>query len=157
MKAKPVRESCSEMVEFVLPQDANHFANVLGGKVMHWVDLAGVLAAQRHCRKPVVTVSVDAMDFHSPIKVGHLAVFQSCVTYVSRTSMEVKVAVFSEDPLTGKRNQTSTAYLTFVALDKKGKPSPVPLLYPQTPAEKAECEAGKKRRELRLRRINRPS
>ncbi len=155
MQAKPVRSSCSEMIEFVLPQDANYFGNVLGGKVMHWMDLAGVLAAQRHCRKPVVTASMDALDFHSPIKMGHLAVFQACVTYVSRTSMEVKVAVYSEDPLTGKRVQTSTAYLTYVALDKKGKPSPVPPLHPETPAERQEYEAGKKRREMRLRRLQR--
>ncbi len=155
MQAKPVRSSCSEMIEFVLPQDANYFGNVLGGKVMHWMDLAGVLAAQRHCRKPVVTASMDALDFHSPIKMGHLAVFQACVTYVSRTSMEVKVAVYSEDPLTGKRVQTSTAYLTYVALDKKGKPSPVPPLHPETPAERREYEAGMKRREMRLRRLQR--
>lgn len=155
MKAKPVRDSCSEMIEFVLPQDANYFGNVLGGMVMHWVDLAGVLAAQRHCRKPVVTASMDALDFHSPIKMGHLAVFQSCVTFVSRTSMEVKVVVFSEDPLTGKRVQTSTAYLTYVALDKKGKPAPVPPLHPETPDERWEHESGRKRREMRLMRLQR--
>ena len=153
MKAKPVRDSCSEMIEFVLPQDANYFGNVLGGMVMHWVDLAGALAAQRHCRKHVVTASMDALDFHSPIKMGHLAVFKSCVTFVSRTSMEVKVEVFSEDPLTGRRVQTSTAYLTYVALDKKGKPTPVPKLHPETPDERREFEAGRKRREMRLKRL----
>jgi acyl-CoA hydrolase len=154
MKAKPVRESCSEMIEFVLPQDANYFGNLLGGKVMHWVDLAGVLAAQRHCRKPVVTASMDALDFHSPIKMGQLAVFRSCVTYVSRTSMEVKVDVFSEDPLTGRRAQTSTAYLTYVALDKHGKPAPVPKVHPETPGERKEFESGRKRREMRLLRLH---
>lgn len=155
MKAQTVRESCSEMVEFVLPSDANYFGNALGGKVMHWVDLAGVLAAQRHCRQPVTTASVDALDFRAPIKVGHLAVFQSCVTRTFRTSLEVKVEVFSENPLTGKRVHTSTAYLTFVALGKDGRPSPVPPLRPLSPGEKKEYEAGRKRREARLQRVHR--
>ena len=114
---KPVRESMSEYVELALPTDANGLGNVLGGKVMHLVDLAGAMAAMRHARMPVVTASFDHMNFLHPIRIGQLMVLHSQVNRVFRTSMEVGVKVMVEDLMTGRKQHTCSAYLTFVALD----------------------------------------
>src|SRR5579864_4552259 len=132
---KPVRESRSEYSELALPTDANGLGNVLGGKVMHLVDLAGAMAAMRHARRPVVTASVDHMNFLFPVRIGQLIILRSSVNRVFHTSMEVGVTVLVEDLLTGVQQHTSSAYLTFVALDKDGKPMPICPVIPETPDE----------------------
>lgn len=147
--------SRTSMTEIVLPNDANVHGNILGGKVMHLVDLAGAIAAYRHCRAPVVTASVDSMIFHSPIKVGHLVLLEATVNRAFSTSMEVEVTVCSENPISGERLRTSTAFLTFVALDENGRPTHVPPLLPETDDEKRRFEQALERRERRLEEARR--
>jgi acyl-CoA hydrolase len=141
-----VRESISEYSEFALPTDANTFGNVLGGKVMHLVDLAAALAAVRHARCPMVTASVDQMSFLHPVHIGELIMLQSSVNRVFRTSMEVGVRVQVEDLITGHRKHTSSAYLTFVAIDSSGRRVPIAPVIPETEDEKRRyAEAGERR------------
>src|SRR2546425_3478793 len=121
MTPKFVRESVSEYSELALPNDANGLGNVLGGKVMHLVDLAAALAAVRHARCPVVTAAVDYMNFLHPVKIGQLILLRSSVNRVFRTSMEIGVKVFVEDLQTGAVRHTSSAYLTFVAIDPRSE------------------------------------
>ncbi|UCH61752.1 MAG: acyl-CoA thioesterase [Fidelibacterota bacterium] len=150
---RPVSESQTVMNEMVLPNDANVLGNVLGGHVMHLMDMCAAMAATRHCRKVVVTASVDHLSFHHPVKVGELMTLKASVNYTDRTSMEVGVRIEAEHPLTGGRRHTSSAYLTFVALDAEGQPTPVPKVVPATAEEKRRYEAARKRRKERLRRI----
>lgn len=150
MKGKPVRASQSEMVEVVLPNQANPLGNILGGRVMHLMDIAAALAAHRHSHSYAATASVDHIDFRNPIKVGQLIVLKSSVNRAFTTSMEVGVKVFSEDILTGERKHTSSAYVTFVALDEKGRPKPVPPVIPETPDERRRYHDAALRREQRL-------
>ena len=145
-----VRESISEYSEFALPIDANTLGNVLGGKVMHLVDLAAALAAVRHARCPVVTASVDQMSFLHPVHIGQLIMLQSSVNRVFRTSMEVGVRVQAENLLTGQRKHTSSAYLTFVAIDKSGKRIQIPPVIPETADEKRRYVEAEQRRAYRL-------
>jgi len=147
---KTVRESISEYSELALPNDANGLGNVLGGKVMHLVDLAGALAAIRHARRPMVTASVDYMNFLNPVKIGQLILLRSSVNRVFRTSLEVGVKVWVEDLQTGAVRHTSSAYLTFVALDAAGQPVPIPPVVPETEDEKRRYEEAARRREYRL-------
>jgi acyl-CoA hydrolase len=147
---KPVRESVSEYAELALPTDANGLGNVLGGKVMHLVDLAGAMAAMRHARRPVVTASIDHMNFLHPIRIGQLIVMHSQVNRAFQTSMEVGVKVMVEDLMTGKKRHTCSAYLTFVALDTDGKPAPVPPVIPETEEEERRYREAQERREYRL-------
>lgn len=153
MQGKPVRESVSEYSELALPIDANPLGNLLGGKVMHLVDLAGSLAAVRHSRRPCVTASIDHMSFLYPVHIGQLVVLKSSVNRVFHSSMEVGVKVFVEDMTTGVVKHTSSAYLTFVALDSEGRPAPVPPVIPETPDEIRRYEEAARRRELRLARL----
>ena len=157
MAARPVRESVSEYAELALPNDANVFGFLLGGKVMHLVDLAGAMAAMRHGRRAVVTASVDHMNFLNPIHIGQLVILRSSVNRVFRTSMEVGVKVFVEDLLTGELRHTSSAYLTFVAIDEKGNRVEIPPVIPETEEEKRRHEEAGKRREYRLSLKNRTS
>ena len=150
-----VRESISEYSEFALPTDANTLGNVLGGKVMHLVDLAAALAAVRHARCPVVTASVDQMSFLHPVHIGQLIMLQSSVNRVFRTSMEVGVKVFAENLLTGETVHTCSAYLTFVALDAHGKVTPVAPVIPETERELRWYRQAAERREYRLAMRNR--
>jgi len=145
-----VRESVSEYSEFALPTDANLVGNVLGGKVMHLVDLAGALAAVRHARCLVVTASVDQMTFHHPVHIGELIILRSCVNRVFRTSLEVGVRVEAENLLTGHRTHTSSAYLTFVAIDERGHRVLVPPVIPETEDEKRRFAEAEARRAYRL-------
>jgi acyl-CoA hydrolase len=145
-----VRESVSEYSEFALPTDANTLGNVLGGKVMHLVDLAAALAAVRHARCPVVTASVDQMTFLHPVHIGQLIILQSSVNRVFRTSMEVGVRVQVENLLTGQRRHTSSAYLTFVAIDPKGGRVPIAPVIPETKDEKRRFVEAEERRAYRL-------
>ena len=147
---KPVRESTSEYAELALPIDANGLGNVLGGKVMHLVYLAGAMAAMRHARKPVVTASVDHMNFLHPIHVGQLIVLHSQVNRVFHTSMEVGVKVVVEDLMTGRKQHTCSAYLTFVALDARGQPAPVQPVVPETEEEQKRYREAGERRAYRL-------
>ena len=150
MKGRPVRASQSEMVEVVLPNQANPLGNILGGRVMHLIDIAAALAAHRHSHSYAATASVDHIDFRYPIKVGQMIVLKSSVNRAFNTSMEVGVKVFSEDILTGERRHTSSAYVTFVALDGKGRPKPVPPVIPETTDERRRYREAAVRREQRL-------
>lgn len=143
---KKPSESETIMTELAVPNDANILGNVLGGKVMHWIDLAAATAAHKHCRSICVTAAIDRLSFLNPIKVGHLAHLYARVVCVGNTSLIVKVDVHSENMDTGIKKKTSEAYLTFVCLDKSGKPKPVPPIILETEQEKTECE---KAREIR--------
>lgn len=145
-----VRESVSEYSEFALPTDANTLGNLLGGKVMHLVDLAGAIAAVRHARCLVVTASVDQMTFLHPVHIGQLIILRSSVNRVFRTSMEVGVRVEVEDLLTGHRKHTSSAYLTFVAIDADGRRILIPPVIPETDDEKRRFAEAETRRAHRL-------
>lgn len=147
---KTVQESMSEYAEFALPNDANGLGNVLGGKVMHLVDLAAAMAAMRHARRPVVTAAIDSMHFLHPVRIGHLILLQSSVNRVFRTSMEVGVHVQTENLLTGKRLHTCSAYLTFVALDQDGKSTQIAPVIPETDDQKRRYRQAGERREYRL-------
>jgi len=148
---KAPRDSAVIMTEIVLPSDANALGTIFGGKVMAWIDIAGAIAAGRHARRVVVTASIDALHFVAPVKLGHVVHIRAMVNYASRTSMEVGVRVESENPITGEFAHTATAYLTFVALDDNGRPTPVPPVVPETPEEKRRHESAQRRREARVR------
>lgn len=150
MQGRPVSASRTEMVEVVLPQDANVLGNMLGGRVMHLVDIAGAIAAHRHARSHVVTASLDHVDFRNPIRVGELIVLKSSVNRVFHTSMEVGVKVFSESALTGERKHTTSAYLTFVAVDSEGRPRVAPPLILETADDRRRAKGALKRRSLRM-------
>lgn len=152
MKMKSPRESMVEMTEMVLPNDANIFGNLLGGRLMHWVDIAGAMAAQRHCNHIVATAAIDSVEFKHPVKVGEIIILRARVTWVGRTSMEILVEVYSENYLSGEKKFTNKAYLTFVAVDENGKPVEVNGLLPESEEEKIEYEQALKRRENRLKR-----
>jgi acyl-CoA hydrolase len=148
-----VRDSVTEMTQLVLPHEANVHGSVLGGTVMHWIDLAAAVVANRHCRRPVVTAAIDDMSFRAPILVGQLACIQARITLVDTSSMEIRVEVESEDLLTGERRHTSTAYVTFVAIDPvTRRPVRVPPLELETDEERAEYARAKERRRVRLQR-----
>lgn len=148
---KLVSETQVEMTEIVLPNDANILGNILGGKVMHLIDIACAVAAHRHSRRPVVTAAMDSLDFRHPIKVGELIIIKASVNRVFKTSMECGAKVFSENLGTGERKHTSTAYLTFVALDENKKPMQVDPVVPETEDEKRRWEGAEIRREFRIR------
>jgi acyl-CoA hydrolase len=147
---KPVRDSISEISELALPTDANGLGNLLGGKVMHLVDIAGAMAAMRHARKPVVTASFDHMNFLRPIRIGQLIVLHSQVNRVFQTSMEVGVKVMVEDMMTGQKQHACSAYLTFVALDGDRKPARIPPAIPETEEQHRRYREAGERREIRL-------
>jgi len=146
---RPVRESMSEMNEFVLPNDANPLGALLGGRLMHWIDMAGALAAHRHSRNYVVTASIDHLDFWTPVHVGDLVVLRSSVNRVFTTSMEVGVTVWVENYLADESRQVSSAYLTFVAVDAAGGRLKVAPVIPETEEQKRRYEDAGRRREIR--------
>jgi len=150
LTGRRVQESISEYSEIALPNDANTLGNLLGGRVMHLVDLAGAIAASRHCRCVVVTASVDHMTFLHPVHIGELLTLKSSVNRVFRTSMEVGVKIFVENLREGVVRHTSSAYLTFVALDSKHNRIPIPPVIPETDEEKRRFEEAGVRREYRL-------
>jgi acyl-CoA hydrolase len=150
LPGKPVSVSRSEMVEAVLPNDANPLGAMLGGRVMHLMDIAGALAAHRHSNSHVVTASVDYLDFRFPIHVGEFIVLKSSVNRVFHTSMEVGVKVFSENVLTGERKHTSSAYVTFVAIDSKGQPHAIAPLILETDDDRRRYRDAGERRRVRL-------
>lgn len=140
------------MVQVVLPNDANPLGFILGGTVMHLVDIAGAIACHRHARQRVVTAAVDDLVFLHPIRVGDLIILQARVTCTFTTSMEVQVDVFSEEALTGTRQLTSRAFLTFVAIDEDGGRVAVPPLLVETPDDEDVCRQARVRRDERLKR-----
>lgn len=150
LAARPVGASRTEMTELVLPQDSNLLGNILGGRVMHLIDVAGAIAAHRHCHRQVVTASVDHLDFLNPVRVGDLIVLEAQVNRAFRTSVEVGVEVYSEDSTAGVRKHTTTAFLTFVALDEIGRPVPVPPLLVKTSEERRRYREAGERRKARL-------
>lgn len=150
LPGKPSSASRSELTEIVLPNDANLLGNMLGGRVMHLIDIAGALAASRHSNSPVVTASVDYLDFRFPIRIGEWIVLKSSVNRVFHTSMEVGVKVFAENVMTGERRHTSTAYVTFVALDMNQQPHPVPPLILETESDRRRFHDAGERRRIRL-------
>jgi len=149
LAGKPVSASRTEMTEVVLPQDANVFGNILGGRVMHLVDIAAAITAHRHCRSIAVTASVDHIDFRNPIRIGEVITLKASLNRAFHTSMEIGVKVFSEDILTGEKKHTTSAYVTFVALDEDHRPKPVPPVIPET------AEDGRRYREALVRRKQR--
>ena len=147
---KIVRESQSELSELALPNDANGLGNLLGGKLMHLMDIAGALAASRHARAFVVTASFDHMNFLAPVRIGQLVLLYSSVNRAFRTSMEVGVKAYVEDLRTGERKHVSSGYLTFVALDEKGTPTRVPPVIPESEEEKRRYQQAGLRRAYRM-------
>lgn len=153
MEGKPCSNSLTVKTSHVLPPDTNSFGTLFGGKLMAHIDDVAAIAAARHARKPVVTASTDSVDFLHPVRSGDSVCVEAFVTWTHTTSMEVFVKVVTEDLLTGNRKVCTTAFLTFVAVDKDGKPTPVPPVYPETDQEKQlhqrASERAKHRRERR--------
>ena len=150
-RGKSVQKSNIEMVELVLPNDTNQLGNLLGGRLMHWMDIAAAMAATRHSNHVCVTAAVDELRFLHPIKLGELVILKASVNRVFNTSMEVGVKVYAENPLTGERKHSNSAYLTFVSIDHLGSPAKAVPVIPETLEEKRRYEQGLVRRELRLR------
>lgn len=143
------------MAEIVMPNDANPHGTLSGGRLMYWIDIAGAMAAMRHCSGKVVTVAFDEVVFHAPIEVGFMIHLEALVTCTGRTSMEVKVVARGENPTTGECFETTTAHVVFVAIDDEGRPREVPAVEAETDEEKALMERGRSRRQERLERRQR--
>src|SRR5207247_1768693 len=150
LKAKTAHESLIVMTELVLPNDTNVYGNLMGGRLMYWMDIAAALAAGKHCNAPVVTASVDNISFENPIKLGNVVHIEARVSRAFNTSMEVHMNVWGEDALYQYKYKSNEAYFTFVSLDPNGKPRTVPALVPETDEEKKLFEGALRRRQLRL-------
>jgi acyl-CoA hydrolase len=153
METKAIKDTQVIMHELVLPNDTNLLGNVLGGRVMHLMDMCAAMSAYKHARTAVVTASVDQLDFLAPVKMGDIMILKSSVNYTGKSSMEVGVRIESENPKTGSIYHTSSAYLTFVSLNDNGKPQRVPMVTPETDVEKQRFEEGRARHEERKRRL----
>lgn len=151
---KPMRASRVTISQLMHPEHANLLGNVHGGWIMKLVDEAGALACMRHAQRKVVTVAIDSLVFRQPIRIGDLVILNADVTYTGRTSMEVEVQVQAENPITGERMHTNTAYLVYVALDDYGRPTTVPPLQAETDEEKERMQQAKERQERRLKEKN---
>lgn len=150
MEPKRVADSTTTMSEIVLPSDSNSLGSAFGGKVMQWIDVCGAIASQRHCRKTVVTASMDELHFRAPIRMGQIALLEARVNAAFSRSLEVEVVVHSEDPKTGERRLCCDALLTFAALDDDFRPTAVPPLLAEDEDERARAEAAAERRARRL-------
>jgi acyl-CoA hydrolase len=150
METRPVHETQHETAQLMMPQHANVLGHVFGGVMLSMMDTTAAVSAIRHARMACVTVSVDRVDFREPIHVGDLVIMKSSVNYVGRTSMEIGVRVETENLVSGVRRHTNSCYLTFVAVDRDGRPVPVPKLRPETHDEKRRYDAAKERRARRL-------
>ena len=155
LPVRSVAESRSEMTEIILPNDANTLGNLLGGRLMHFIDLVAAMAAYRHARTHVVTASMDHIDFIAPVHVGDLLILKSSVNRAFNTSMEIGVKVWVENTIVGIHRHVASAYLTFVAVDSQGRRVPVPGLQPETEEEKQHYEDAGRRRELRQKELER--
>src|SRR5450631_836199 len=150
MISKKASESLVMMTEIVLPNDTNTFGNLMGGRLMYWMDIASALAAMKHCGVPVVTASADNISFENPIKLGNVVHIEAMVTRAFNTSMEVHMKVWGEDLMQQNKYKSNEAYYTFVALDADRKPIPIPQLEAETKGEKKLFEGALRRRQLRL-------
>ncbi|MCX6552282.1 MAG: acyl-CoA thioesterase [Acidobacteria bacterium] len=148
---RTVKASQVEMTELVLPNDTNQLGNLLGGRLMHWIDIAAAIAAARHTNRVCVTAFVDELHFHHPVHLGDVVVLQASVNRVFRTSLEVGVKVTAQNTFTGANTHTNTAYLTFVAIDASGAPVAVPGIKAVTPPERQRYRDAARRRQIRLR------
>lgn len=149
-KKKFPRESHTVMNELVLPNDTNTLNNLMGGRLLHWMDIAAAIAAQKHCNSIVVTASVDNVSFRHPIKLGDVVSIEAQVTRAFNTSLEIRMTVWAQNLPTGTKVMSNTAYYTFVAIDKDGKTQKVPEVVPETAQEKQHYDEALQRRELRL-------
>jgi len=154
-RPRPISASRVLMTEIVMPEDTNHFGDIFGGRILELVDKAGAIAAIRHCRREVLTASIDSIDFLSSVKEGYILTLEAEVRATFRTSVEVAVKVLGENPLTGERKTTCTAYLTLVAVGDDGRPTPVPPILMETDEEKRKAEEAGDRRRQRLARLGR--
>jgi acyl-CoA hydrolase len=150
LKTKPVSASQVEMTELVIPNDTNRLGNLLGGRLMHWIDIAAAIAASRHTNRVCVTASLDELHFHHPVKQGEVVILQASENRVYRTSLEVGVRVTKENLLSGKRQHTNSAYLMFVSIDDDGQPVPANPVKPVKSVEKRRYREAGERRKLRL-------
>ncbi|HYE55820.1 MAG TPA: acyl-CoA thioesterase, partial [Chitinophagaceae bacterium] len=150
IKTRSARESAVVMTELVLPNDTNVFGNLMGGRLMYWMDIAAALSAGKHCNAPVVTASVDNISFEAPIRLGNVVHIEARVSRAFNTSMEVHLNVWGEDLTQQYRYKSNEAYYTFVALDPNRKPRPVPQLLPETDEERKLFEGALRRRQVRL-------
>ncbi|MFY7898601.1 MAG: acyl-CoA thioesterase [Chitinophagaceae bacterium] len=150
MEAKKASNSFIVMNEMVLPNDTNSFGNLMGGRLMYWMDIAAAIAASKHCNSPCMTASVDNLSFKNPIKLGNIVRIEAKVSRAFTTSMEIHLKVWGEDSLHQYTYESNEAYFTFVALDPNGKPRPVPALIPETPEEQHLFDGALRRRQLRL-------
>src|SRR3954469_2346315 len=148
--SKTVRESQHESSELMMPQDANNLGHIFGGVILSMMDKTAAICAFRHSRASVVTASIDRVDFREPIHLGDLVVMKASVNFAGRSSMEIGVRVEAEELLTGRRRHTNSCYLTFVAVDRNGRPIEVPELAPETPVEKRRFQAATERRARRV-------
>jgi uncharacterized protein (TIGR00369 family) len=148
---KTMRASRVTLSQLMHPEHANLLGNVHGGWIMKLVDEAGALASMRHAQRKVVTVAIDSMVFRQPIRIGDLIILNAEVTYTGRTSLEAEVQVQAENPITGERTHTNTAYLVYVALDDYGRPTTVPPLEAETEEDKQKMARAKERQERRLK------
>jgi acyl-CoA hydrolase len=155
LPVRTVADSQSEMTELILPNDANTLGNLLGGRLMHFIDLVGAMAAYRHARTHVVTASMDHIDFIAPVHVGDLLILKSSLNRAFNTSMEVGVKVWVENTIAGMHRHVASAYLTFVAVDVQGRRVPVPQLQPETDEEQRHYQDAGRRRELRQAELQR--
>jgi acyl-CoA hydrolase len=149
-KTKTPKESLVTMTELVLPNDTNTFNNLMGGRLMHWMDIVSAISAQKHSNRVVVTASVDNISFRSPIRLGNVVNLKARVTRAFNSSMEVRIDVEAEDAPSGIKFESNSAYFTFVALDPGGKPTDVPEVEPETELEKEYYNGALRRRQLRL-------
>jgi acyl-CoA hydrolase len=150
MQTKKSAESFTQMTEIVLPNDTNVFGNLMGGRLMYWMDIAAAIAAQRHCNAPVVTASVDNISFENPVKLGNTVHIEAKVTRAFKSSMEIHLDVWGEDFTQQYKYKSNEAYYTFVALDPNRRPRPVPQLEAETEIEKKLFEGALRRRQIRL-------
>lgn len=150
-EAKYVADSRAEQVQIILPQHANSCKRLFGGVLMQWIDIVATVVARRHAHTEVTTACIDTLEFQAPAHIGSTCILDGCVTFVGRTSMEVRVDTYVE-ALDGRQERVNRAYLVLVALDEQGHPAEVPGLIPVTEEEKAEWDAGQKRRALRKQR-----
>tara|TARA_Y100001970_G_C14061194_1_gene764263 strand:+ start:168 stop:635 length:468 start_codon:yes stop_codon:yes gene_type:complete len=155
MNPIPVSNSQVHMQELILPNDSNILGNVLGGKVMHLMDLCAAMSAMKHCRNQAVTASVDSLDFLAPSKIGDFLLLKSSVNYCGNTSMEVGVRIDTENRKTGELKHTASAYLTFVSLDENGNTIQVPQVLPENDDEIRRFKEGKQRYDYRKKMLKR--
>jgi len=149
-KKKLASESCVTMTELVLPNDTNTLNNLMGGRLMHWMDIVSAISAQKHSNRIVVTASVDNVSFAKPIRLGNVVTLKAQVTRAFNSSMEVAIEVWAEDIPSGERIESNRAFFTFVAVDQLGKPIDVPELVPETADDEELYEGALRRRQLRL-------